>query len=58
MTETILRPIQGLLPAKNACEYYWSLKAKIELSTFIRIDVESLEKERKKPHPNRSKKER
>ncbi len=53
-----LKPIQGLLPAKNSCASYWSLLAKVELSICSRIDVESLEKEDKIPHPSSTKKER
>lgn len=44
------KPIQGLLPAKNSCEHYWSLKARIELSVFVRNDVETLEKVASKPY--------
>ena len=38
------KPIQGLHNVEDSCQSFWSLRAKIELSVFIKNDVESPKK--------------
>ena len=47
--------IQGLFSPERSCEKFWSLRARIELSAFTRIGVESLGKEHQIPHPDEPK---
>ena len=52
MIEVALNPSQGLYDVENSCQSFWILKARIDLPFFARIDVETLEKEDKIPHPS------
>ena len=47
MTEVTLKPIQGLYSPERPCEKFWSLLAKIELSSFRKNEPYSSKKKRR-----------
>ena len=52
MIEVPQKPIQGLHNLEDPNGSYWLLKAKLELLSYSKIDLESLEKGDKIPHPS------